>query len=98
MIHVSCPKCGSKYHAPDLCAGRASKCRTCGSIIIIPGSPLVQPKGPMDHVAAIAAALWVIAAILIVFAVWWFVWKPIEDDARRQKFRERMQRIDRYGW
>ena len=49
MIHVVCPKCGSKLNAKRELAGQTRKCPKCGTLVLIPTPEL--PETPADTVA-----------------------------------------------
>jgi tRNA A-37 threonylcarbamoyl transferase component Bud32 len=36
MLRFACPGCGAPLSAPPDCAGRASRCRSCGSVVVVP--------------------------------------------------------------
>lgn len=42
MIRFNCPSCGMAVSAPEECAGRSTRCRSCGNPITVPQQ--VQPK------------------------------------------------------
>ena len=43
-IHIVCPSCGTKMHAPDDKAGAQAKCRNCKATIVIPSPRPTTPK------------------------------------------------------
>jgi len=50
MIEVACPKCMSRFNAPDNAAGRTAKCPNCGSPIEIPSTPPAAAPPPAPPV------------------------------------------------
>jgi hypothetical protein len=59
MIPVACPRCFSKFNAPDNAAGRTAKCPNCSSPIVVPSAapPPPTPVQPATQIQPATAAV-----------------------------------------
>lgn len=55
MIAFSCPGCQASYQVPDEHAGKSTKCRTCGTRIVVPGRA-AQPVAAVPQPVVLQAS------------------------------------------
>ena len=84
-MYFYCPHCKFKLSAPEDCAGRSARCRSCNRPVIVPDGPR------MAELRAIGVWLRVIAIALLVLAFYWLVWVPQQQEATRDDIRERLR-------
>lgn len=58
MIEFNCPSCGKLFRVPPELAGRAAKCKACGTLMTVPAQsvPATVPPSPVAVASAAPAA------------------------------------------